>query len=329
MSALAAPSIRPIMEEPTIHSYPVAENVKCYQGGLAVLAAGKARPGYVATGLVAVGIFDPSGPDSLDGIMDNTGGAADAFNVRVRSGIFRFANLGADPVVAADVGKPCYIFDDNTVAHSDGTGARSVAGVVAKVETAGVWVQIGSVDGTALAAEITAREAITTDLASTADGKGAALIGVENDPTGKITATTVQGALMESIDGRRIATVADDATLAGALVVHAIAVPATASSTKAITLNAAYGKLRILDVHFIKKGTTGSTTDAVKLTDGTDDITDSLALDTKAAGAIVRAASIDPTKATLAAGATLVANWTKDAGGTAEGTLVITGVRSA
>lgn len=325
--ALTQPKPRKYESAPELEFYGVAQGVVCYQGGLAVLKDGYVRPGYVATDLTVVGIFDFTA-DVLGETVDNSGGNNGDVNARVRRGVFPFANKSTDLVTAADVGKPCYICDDDTVSRTDAGGTLSVAGTVRRVDSDGVWVELSAVNGVALAAEITAREAVSTDLASTANAKGASLIGIE-DSAAKFTATTVEGALAEGIDGRRLGTVANDATLAGAVVTHLIAVPATASGTKSITLNATHGKFRVLDAHFIKAGTTGATTDAVKLTDGTHDITDSLALDTKAAGAIVRATSISPTYGTLAAGATLVANWTKDAGGTAEGTLVVTGVRSA
>lgn len=323
--ALSAPSLRSHEQDVEFSYHPMAV-AKAYQGGLAVLdSAGFVKPGVAATSLTAVGIFDFTA-EIVDGYMDNTGGSAGDLFARVRRGIFCFKNSASDPVVQADDGLFCYIDDDETVCHT-GTG-KSVAGIVRRIDSAGVWVWIGASFGSALTTEIAARELITTDLAKTTTPGGASLVGIF-DTAGKFAADNVEAALAEAIDGKRLATVADDATQCGAMVVHTIAVPATASSTKSITLAATYGKIRILDVHFIKAGTTGATTDAVKLTDGTHDITDSLALNAKEAGAVVRATSINPTYATLAAGATLVANYTKDAVGTAEGTLVITGVRSA
>lgn len=298
--------------------------VKVYQGAIVCIntSHGYGVPGSTATTLLAVGVAQKT--------VDNTTGSSGAVTVPVKSGeCYRFANSSSGDLIAvANRGAVCYIVDDQTVALTNGGSTRSIAGIIEDVDSSGVWVRIGYPLDSAAVTASNAVDTLTTDLASTANAKGASKIGIE-DSGSKITATTVEGALAEAIDGRRIATTAADATLAGAYVTHLIAVPATASSTKSITLNATYGKLRVLDVHFIKAGTTGSTTDAVKLTDGTNDITDSLALNTKAAGAIVRATSISQTYGTLAGGATLVANYTKDAGGTAEGTLVITGVRSA
>jgi hypothetical protein len=74
----------------------------------------------------------------------------------------------------------------------------------------------------------------------------------------------------------------------------------------AVTLDATYGKVEIDDVWFKKGTTTGSTTDAVQLcTDagGTTAISSSLALNTIAAGGIVRTTSL--TNTAVAAGAHL------------------------
>lgn len=49
---------------------------------------------------------------------------------------------GGDAVVAADLGKLCYVLDDQTVANNDNTNARSVAGRIWKLDsTKGVLVE--------------------------------------------------------------------------------------------------------------------------------------------------------------------------------------------
>lgn len=113
---------------------PVAANVKCWQGGLAVIDAGNVKPGVTGLNLIAVGRFEET--------VDNTAGAAGAVMAPVRRGCFLFSNSGADPVVQADVGKDCFIVDDETVAKTSGGNTRSRAGVVRGVETTGVWVEI-------------------------------------------------------------------------------------------------------------------------------------------------------------------------------------------
>lgn len=117
-----------------LYSYPVAAATTIYAGSLVVLSAGNAAPGSTALALVAVGRAEEQ--------VDNSGGAAGDLSVRVRRGTFRFANLGADLVVAADIGSPCFIVDDQTVAKTDGTSTRSQAGIVQQVDAQGVWVRI-------------------------------------------------------------------------------------------------------------------------------------------------------------------------------------------
>jgi hypothetical protein len=63
--------------------------------------------------------------------------------VRIQRGCFRFANSTAgDAITNADRYADCYIVDDQTVAKTDGTGTRSVAGKVVDVDSIGVWVQV-------------------------------------------------------------------------------------------------------------------------------------------------------------------------------------------
>lgn len=76
--------------------------------------------------------------------MDNTGGSNGDKTVKVRSGVFRFYNSSSgDAIGVSEVGKDCYIVDDQTVAKTDGTGTRSIAGKVHGVDSMGVWVAIG------------------------------------------------------------------------------------------------------------------------------------------------------------------------------------------
>lgn len=116
-------------------SFPVAAATKIYAGALVALnAAGDAVPGATATTLTAVGRADEQ--------VDNTG-AAGAKTVAVRKGVFRFDNSAAgDAITKAEIGDSAYIVDDETVAGTDGTGTRSVAGTIVDVDADGVWVEI-------------------------------------------------------------------------------------------------------------------------------------------------------------------------------------------
>ncbi len=113
----------------------IAASVKVWAGGIVMRnAAGYLTKGAVATGAMGVG--------KAEATVDNTAGAAGAQSLEYRPGTFRFANSGGgDLIVQADVGKLCYIVDDQTVAKTDGTGTRSRAGIVESIESGGVWVR--------------------------------------------------------------------------------------------------------------------------------------------------------------------------------------------
>lgn len=117
-----------------VFGFPVKAATTCIQGGLAVLDAGYAAPGRVATTLIAVGMFT----DTVTAVA-----AGDA-TARVERGIFKFANSTAGDLIAqANVGADCYIVDDQTVALTNGGATRSRAGKVSAVDADGVWVQVG------------------------------------------------------------------------------------------------------------------------------------------------------------------------------------------
>lgn len=126
--------------ENNTRGYPVAAEAHCFAGALAVLAGGFAAPGSTATGLIAVGVFERE--------VDNSAGGNGDVTAEVRRGFFRFANSAdADEITLADVGQPCYIVDDLTVAKTDGTESRSIAGIVDTVDDSGVWVRIDPTTG--------------------------------------------------------------------------------------------------------------------------------------------------------------------------------------
>lgn len=124
------------MKDGELISVPVAASVKIFAGALvAASATGYATPGAVATTLTALG--------RAEEYVDNSSGAAGAKTVQIRrKKAFKFKNHAADLVVQADLGKTCYIVDDETVAKTNGTSTRSVAGTVLGVESDGVWVYI-------------------------------------------------------------------------------------------------------------------------------------------------------------------------------------------
>lgn len=109
-----------------------------YAGALVALeaASGLATPGATATGLVGLG--------RCEAFADNSAGGDGAVNVKIRRGVFRFANSGGgDAIAATEIGQTCFIVDDQTVAKTDNGGARSPAGLVIDVDSDGVWVMTG------------------------------------------------------------------------------------------------------------------------------------------------------------------------------------------
>jgi hypothetical protein len=118
------------------HEEGLAATQVVWQGALLVIRAdGRLGVASAATGLVAAGVAQES--------RNSTGLAAGALSCRFRSGIFLFNNSGGgDAITVANVGETVFIVDDETVALTDGTGTRSAAGRVYRVEAAGVWVVI-------------------------------------------------------------------------------------------------------------------------------------------------------------------------------------------
>lgn len=117
-------------------AFGVLASTKVLAGTIAVLtAAGYAQGGATATTLKAVGVFDAT--------VDNTGGSSGDLKAPVRrDGWFKFANSASgDLITIADIGNSCYIVDNQTVAKTDGTSTRSVAGKVRDVDASGVWIE--------------------------------------------------------------------------------------------------------------------------------------------------------------------------------------------
>lgn len=126
---------RSLIEIEGVHSEgPMKGATTILQGALVVMESGLAIPGKTAAGLTVLGIAVAT--------VQNTG-ADGAKKVQTKRGTFKFFNLGADAVVVGDVGKDCYLVDDQTVAKTSNTNARSIAGKVIAVESDGVFVRVG------------------------------------------------------------------------------------------------------------------------------------------------------------------------------------------
>lgn len=115
---------------------PVAANARIHAGALVALnATGYAVPATAAAAQRTRGVAQAS--------TDNTGGGDGGKTVQVRRGLFNLKNsAGADQIARADIGADCYVVDDETVAKTNGAGARPKAGVIRDVDAAGVWVEV-------------------------------------------------------------------------------------------------------------------------------------------------------------------------------------------
>jgi hypothetical protein len=100
-----------------LFAYGVLADAVIYQGAAVVItSAGWAKPGETGTSLTAVGI-------AREGV-DNTGGSSGDLVVEVDEGIADMTNsAGDDEITVADLGKVCYLVDDQTVAGADGSAA--------------------------------------------------------------------------------------------------------------------------------------------------------------------------------------------------------------
>ena len=118
----------------SLRTVPVAAGVKIFNGALVVVdATGYGRPGRVSTTDKALGRATET--------VDNTAGAAGDLAVTVETGVFAYGNsAAADLVARKDIGANAYIVDDQTVALTDGTATRSVAGKIFDVDSDGVWI---------------------------------------------------------------------------------------------------------------------------------------------------------------------------------------------
>jgi len=117
-------------------SVPVAANTKIFAGGIvAANATGYGTKGATATTLTYLGRSEE--------FVDNTGGADGDKTILVRRGkAFKWKNSAGDAVTQAELGKTCYIVDDDTVSKSNAGGnTQSAAGKVVGIDSDGVWVQ--------------------------------------------------------------------------------------------------------------------------------------------------------------------------------------------
>lgn len=116
-------------------NFPLEAAAVIYAGAMVALnASGYLVPASVSTTLKVVGRAEAD--------VDNSSGAAGDLGCEVNTGAFHYANsAAADAIALSDVGANCYAVDDQTVAKTDGTSTRSIAGIIFDVDAQGVWVQ--------------------------------------------------------------------------------------------------------------------------------------------------------------------------------------------
>lgn len=131
MTALAAARNTP-KRDARVLDFVRASSVTLYAGALACLnASGLVTPGAVATTLLAVGR-----------VLRQYTTDAGVVRVEIERGCFKFANsASADEITNAEYGKAVYIVDDQTVAKTNGSSTRSIAGICRGVDADGVWVE--------------------------------------------------------------------------------------------------------------------------------------------------------------------------------------------
>ena len=130
---------------PSRGTAPIAANTLIRKGWLIGFDAnGRVVPGgTIASGCVAgVGVSSAT-YDNRNG--SELGGAAGAVDVEIEYGIFGFLSKagGGDDIAADDVGKVCYVVDNQTVALTNGADTRGIAGFISEVRNGLVYVFMG------------------------------------------------------------------------------------------------------------------------------------------------------------------------------------------
>jgi len=113
---------------------PVAASTKIPAGVMAAInASGYLVNGATSTTQKCIGV-----PQAT---IDNSAGADAAINGEVDTGVYGpFVILGADPVTRANIGADVFMVDNQTIAATNGSNTRSVAGKLFDVDADGAWV---------------------------------------------------------------------------------------------------------------------------------------------------------------------------------------------
>lgn len=132
---------------------PVLAAKKIFGGSIvAVDANGYAQPAADTAGLKVRGVAEEQ--------ADNSAGASGAKTIRVRRGVFKFAATG---LTIADVGKPVFVSDDQTVSVAATTN-NVCAGIMVDIDSATeAWVAVGYIGERAAAAQA---DSVAADVAT-------------------------------------------------------------------------------------------------------------------------------------------------------------------
>lgn len=120
-----------------------ADQVEALVNPAATIHAGTLITRLTANGNAVPGGTASAGP--VVGVAERTVTGDGTARVPYRRGCFQFENSATtDEITAGDIGKNCFVVDDQTVAKTDGGGAaRQVAGKIIDVDAGGVWVEVG------------------------------------------------------------------------------------------------------------------------------------------------------------------------------------------
>lgn len=280
MTALAQNTIRRSMGTrgvllAVLFAMPLAASAHLYTGSLAALnPSGNLVPASADASLRVVGIMDDE--------ADNSAGIAGAVTAVPRRGAFYLANSGTtDAVTDGDLGRNCYVVDDNTVARTSGLGARPVAGKVIGVDSYGVLVEVGVDDAAGdeelmflAGADLSARQFHFVNLDGAAAlqlaGAGGRAIGVlQNAP-----ANGAVGVVRPLQSGRASRLVAGAALAVGddvELDANGRAVPAVTGRVNTSDAGAANDPViggRVLGIALLAAGADGAATRALLVSSG-------------------------------------------------------------
>lgn len=120
---------------------PVAASTRIYLGALVALdTSGTLVNASANAAHRVVGVYHDGTED-----VNNSSGAAGDLTCAPTRGAFYFANSSSvDAITDGDLGRACFVVDNNTVARTSAYGARPVAGRVLGVDADGVLVEVGT-----------------------------------------------------------------------------------------------------------------------------------------------------------------------------------------